>query len=303
MEYKDYYSVLGVSKTATPEEIKKAYRKLAVKYHPDKNAGDKSAEAKFKEVAEAYEVLSDADKRKKYDQLGSDWKKYEHASGEGARGNGRGTHTHQGDPSDFFGGSGFSDFFESFFGGSTRGGSRRWSQDFDFETPANDLSGEIPISLYEAYHGAERVIDLQGEKIKVKIKPGAYEGLQLRVKGKGQRTSSGKAGDLYLNVHVNHDENIQLKGNDLHAEQDIDIFTTMLGGKVEVNSFSGKVSITVKEGTQNGKVVRLKGKGMPLYNKPEQFGDLYIRFRVVLPEHLNEEQKELARKLQKTFQK
>jgi curved DNA-binding protein len=301
MEYKDYYSVLGVAKTATPEEIKKAYRKLAVKYHPDKNAGDKTSEAKFKEVAEAYEVLSDADKRKKYDQLGSDWKKYEHAGGPNARGNGKGQSSYEGDPSDFFGGSGFSDFFESFFGGGARGGSRRWSQDFDFEGPANDLSGEIPISLYEAYHGAERVIDLQGEKIKVRIKPGAYEGLQLRVKGKGQRTSSGKTGDLYLNVHVNHDEKLQLKGNDLHMTQNIDIFTAMLGGKVEVNSLSGKVNITVKEGTQNGKVVRLKGKGMPLYGKAGEFGDLYITFRVVLPEHLTEEQKELARKMQKTF--
>ncbi len=301
MEYKNYYSVLGVSKTASQDEIKKAYRKLALKYHPDKNQGDKTAEAKFKDVAEAYEVLGDVEKRKKYDQLGSDWKKYEQGDAGRSRGNGQRGYTYEGDPSDFFGGSGFSDFFESFFGGGTRGGSRRWSQDFDFEGPANDLSGEIPISLREAYHGSERVIDLQGEKIKVRIKPGAYDGLQLRVKGKGQRTASGKTGDLYLTVHVNHDEKIKVKGNDLHTDQNIDMFTALLGGKIEGNFLSGNISISIKEGTQNGKVVRLKGKGMPVYNKPGEFGDLYIRLHVVLPEHLTETQKDLVKKLQKTF--
>ena len=303
MEYKDYYKILGVDKKASQEEVKKAYRKLAIKYHPDKNQGDKSAEAKFKEIAEANEVLSDPEKRKKYDELGSNWKQYQD-SGFGGQRPGGSQYTYQtygGDGSEFFEGSGFSDFFESFFSGrGRRQGARSRTE---YEVPESDLSGEVPISLYEGYHGAERVIDIGGEKIKVKIKPGAYDGLQLRVKGKGQKGTSGKAGDLYLTVRVDHDPAYKRKGNDLHTDATISLFTALLGGKLGINTLSGKINITVKDGTQNGKVVRLKGKGMPVYGTTGEFGDLYVKLSVKLPENLTDEQKELVKKLQATLER
>jgi curved DNA-binding protein len=302
MEYKDYYKVLSVDRDASQEEIKKAYRKLAVKYHPDKNAGDKTAETKFKEVAEAYEVLGDLEKRKQYDQLGSNWKQYQNTGYNTAGANRQGreyTYETHGDGSDFFGGSGFSDFFESFF--SRQGGDRR--SRVEYEMPESDLAGEMVISLTEAYHGTQRLIELDGEKIKVKIKPGAYDGLKLRVKGKGQKGSSGNAGDLYLTVRVEADPQYDRKGDDLFMDAPLDLFTALLGGKQEINAISGKVNVAIKEGTQNGKVVRLKGKGMPVYNKPEEAGDLYVKLLVKLPEHLTSEQKEIIKKLQASFQK
>lgn len=304
MEYKDYYQVLGVDKKASQEEIKKAYRKLAVKYHPDKNQGVKSAEDKFKEVSEAYEVLGDPEKRKQYDKLGANWKQYQRAGSynEPFQAGGRGRTYSYGtdDDADFFGSSGFSDFFESFFG---RGRSQRSSpfNGMEFDTAPSDLSGEIPITLEEAYHGTERTVDLGAEKIKVKIKPGAYEGLTLRAKGKGQRSRNGKAGDLHLTIRIRPHANYERKGDDLHMEAPLDLFTALLGGKQEVATLSGKINITLKEGTQNGKIVRLKGKGMPVYNKTGEYGDLYVRLVVRLPEHLTPHQKQLIQKVRQDF--
>jgi curved DNA-binding protein len=305
MEYKDYYQILGVDKKASQEEIKKAYRKLAVKYHPDKNQGVKSAEEKFKEVSEAYEVLGDPEKRKQYDKLGANWKQYQHAGFDTwpSQGGGHGrTYSYQGtdDDADFFGSSGFSDFFESFFG---RGRSQRSSPfgGMEFDTAPSDLSGEIPITLEEAFHGTERIVDLGGEKIKVKIKPAAYEGLTLRAKGKGQRSRNGKAGDLHLTIRILPNVKYERKGDDLHTEAPLDLFTALLGGKQEVPTLSGKISITLKEGTQNGKVVRLKGKGMPVYNRAGEYGDLYVKLIVKIPEHLTPHQKQLIQKLKQDF--
>lgn len=300
MEYKDYYKLLGIEKTATQEDVKKAYRKLAVKYHPDKNKGDKTAEAKFKEIAEAYEVLGDPEKRKQYDRMGTNWKQYHDSGFDQTRSHKtQGDYRYdssQGDASEFFGG-GFSDFFESFFGKS-----RAHTNDFEFEIPEGDLAGEVPISLEEAYHGTQRIIDIQREKIQVKIKPGAFDGLKLRVKGKGQKGPSGHAGDLYLTVKIEPHAVYERKGDDLYMDTYVDVFTAMLGGKQEIPALSGKVNITIKEGTQNGKVVRLKGKGMPVYGKKEMFGDLYIKLNVQLPETLTDEQKELIRRLRSSFQ-
>lgn len=300
MDYKDYYSVLGVGKKATQEEIKKAYRKLAVKYHPDKNQGNKSAEEKFKEISEANEVLGDPEKRKQYDKLGANWKQYQNAGyGEAPFGGGTYHRSYRtGTDSEHFDPSGFSDFFESFFG---RGGRNPFAaEDYDF-TPG-DLTGEIAISLEEAYHGTERIVDLGGEKIKIKIKPGAYDGLTLRAKGKGQKSSGGRAGDLHLNIKVHNHPLFERRGDDLHMEAPVDLFTALLGGKQEVVTLTGKINITLQEGTANGKLVRLKGKGMPLYGKPGQHGDLYVKLLVKLPEHLTAHQRQLLQKLKTEFE-
>ncbi|RMG16544.1 MAG: J domain-containing protein [Bacteroidetes bacterium] len=316
MDYKDYYKILGVEKTASQDEIKKAYRKLAVKYHPDKNEGDKAAEEKFKEISEAYEVLSDPEKRKQYDQLGANWKQYQQAGfnrGGGRGGDGTYYYEFQGDPSEFFGGgeSGFSDFFEAFFGagrrqrrrsGAGRGAGRGYGfEDFAYEQPPADLSGTVNISLYEAYHGTERIIEVEGKKIRIKIKPGAYTGLKLKVKGKGQKGASGKAGDLYLTIQVAPDPKYQLKGNDLYTTLHVDLFKALLGGKVSMDTLSGKVNLTLKPGTQNGQQLRLKGKGMPVYGKTGKYGDLYVTIQVDIPKHLTEEQKKLVKQLEESF--
>lgn len=299
MDYKDYYAVLGVTKKATQDEIKKAYRKLAVKYHPDKNPGNKTAEEKFKEISEANEVLGDPEKRKQYDKLGANWKQYQQAGyDQGPFGGGTRSRTYrQGTDSEYFDASGFSDFFESFFGGGRQ--NPFGAQDFDF-TPS-DLTGEIAITLEEAYFGTERIVDLGGEKIKIKIKPGAYDGLTLRVKGKGQKSPGGRAGDLHLNIKVLDHHLYERRGDDLHMQAPMDLFTALLGGKQEVATLSGKINITLQEGTVNGKVVRLKGKGMPLYGKPGQHGDLYVKLSVKLPEHLTPHQRQLLQKLKSEF--
>ena len=307
MEYKDYYKVLGVSKSATQEEIKKAYRKLAVKYHPDKNEGDKASEEKFKEISEAYEVLGDPEKRKKYDELGANWKQYQENGfngfgGFGSQGGhpgGGGTYyyTFQGDPSDLFGG-GFSDFFEAFFGGGGQrsGRSRGFSHDYSAGIPGSDLEGELHITLQEAYHGTSRIVKIGDEKIRVRIKPGAYDGLKLRVRGKGGKGRGGRAGDLYLTVRVEKDPVFERKGDDLYVELPVDLYTALLGGTVQVRTLDGMVKMKIPEGVKNGQLLRLKGKGMPHYGK-HGHGDLFARVKVVLPEKLTAEQKDLLKKM------
>jgi curved DNA-binding protein len=263
----------------------------------------------FKEIGEANEVLSDPKKRKLYDELGSNWKQYQQAGyspGANRRqqyqsNQGGQYYTFEGDPSEFFGGgSGFSDFFESFFGSSSgKSGKFTGSRGFDgfnANIPGSDLSGEITISLQEAFSGTERILDTGTEKLKVKIKPGAYDGLKLRVKGKGEKGRGGKDGNLYLTVKVQPNSVYERKGDDLFMEVPVDLYKALLGGKQEIQTLSGKVNIAIAEGTQNGKQLRLKGKGMPVYGKKGN-GDLYAKLIVKLPERLNAKQKELVKQI------
>lgn len=304
MKEKDYYKILGVAKNASPDEIKKAYRKHAVKYHPDKNPGDKAAEERFKEIGEAYDVLSDPEKRKKYDTLGANWRNFQEAgsSYQGKPGSADQYHYEfEGDPSEFFNRAEFSDIFDSFFGRSSQQGHTDFESGFTSGRPGGDLAGEISITLQEAYTGTQRIVDLNGEKIRVTIKPGAYDGLQLKVKGKGAKGTSGRAGNLYLTIRVKEHSDLKRKGDDLSMLVPVDLFTLLLGGKQEIVTLSGKLQVTMPEGTQNGKTLRLAGKGMPVYGKAGQFGDLYIRINVVLPKKLTDEQKDLVRKLKESL--
>lgn len=291
MEYKDYYKTLGVAKTASQDDIKKAFRKLAVKYHPDKNPDNKEAETKFKEINEAYDVLGDADKRKKYDELGMNWKQYENMGGQGGNPFGGGQYGY----SSNFDDSGFSDFFSQFFGGG--GGSGQGRRRGGGQHRGQDLETEFEISLEEAYHGTSRIVNLEQEKLRVSTKPGAYDGQQLRIKGKGSKGFSGGAnGDLFVNVKVRPHHRFTREGDNLKTTHDIDLYTAVLGGDAIVETLTGQVKVAIAAGTQNNKMIRIKGKGMPVYGK-EQQGDLYIQLRVTIPQQLTDKQRNLFEQL------
>jgi len=312
MDYKDYYKVLGVSKTATPEELKKAYRKLAVKYHPDKNKGNKEAEDKFKEVNEANEVLSDKEKRKKYDELGENWKYYQQSGG-GSQdfdwsqysnqggGESQRQYTYSGDFGDAFGGSGFSDFFETLFGGGggfrttqTKGrrGARKATQ------RGEDLSAEMSITLDDAYKGSEKIFDLDGQSIKLKIKPGISDGQILKLTGKGTTgLNGGNAGDLLLKIHVLTDPVYERRGNDLYTDLPVNLYTAVLGGKAPLRTLKGTININIPKESQNGKVLRLQEMGMPKYGKPIEHGDLYAKLNIEIPTNLSSKEINLFKEL------
>jgi curved DNA-binding protein len=310
MEYKDYYKILGVDKKASQDEIKKAYRKLAIQYHPDKNPGNKEAEEKFKLINEANEVLGDEGKRKKYDELGENWNRYQQPGQQGGgfdwsayEQGGRGTYYQEGDLNDFFGagGSGFSDFFEAFFGGG--GGNRSGRQGRSADFRGSDYEAEMEISLDEALNGTSRIINLQNEKIRITTKPGAYEGQLLRIKGKGAKGSrEGQHGDLYVRVHVKPHPLFRRKDDDLYTTHTIDLYTAVLGGDAVVKTLDGAVKIKVPSGTQNDRTIRVKGKGMPVYGKAGTHGDLYIQLKISIPEKLSSEEKKLFEQL-KNLQK
>jgi curved DNA-binding protein len=304
MEYKDYYKTLGVNKKASQDEIKKAYRKLAVQYHPDKNVGNKEAEEKFKLINEAYEVLSDPEKRKKYDELGENWNKFQGQPGGGydwsAFGNGQQgrRYQHEGDLNDIFGsgGSGFSDFFEAFFGRGS--GGKRTQGERQYR--GQDFEAEATITLEEAYHGTSRVIQIHNEKLRITIKPGVYDGQLLRIKGKGGEGSSDThRGDLYVRIRVLPHAVFTRRNDDLYLTQNIDLYTAVLGGDTLVQILSGKIKVPIPAGTQNGKTIRIKGKGMPESDAPGKSGDLYIKLEVVIPTNLTEKEKQLFEQLRK----
>jgi len=298
MNYKDYYKVLGVSETATDAQIKKAYRKLAAKYHPDKNQGDAKAEEKFKEVNEANAVLSDPEKRKKYDTLGANWEAYEQGGGDWqqyqqrSRPSGR-SYTFQGGPSGGFGGQSgdFSSFFEAFFGGDPRSGQGFQGGGRQGGFRGGDIEAELPITLHEAYNGIRKTFEIYGKKMRINIKPGSYHGQRLKLKGKGQPgPGGGAAGDLYIVLEVLPDPRFSRDGDRLIYTTTIDLYTAILGGKVEVPTMTGKVNVTIPKGSETGKVLRLKGKGMPIYGKKDQYGELLIKIKVELPTDLSKEE-------------
>ena len=289
MEFKDYYKILGVSKTATTEEIKKAYRKLAVKYHPDKNQGNKAAEEKFKEANEANDVLSDPEKRKKYDELGENWKYYQGAGNPppnyGFSGGNRQHYSSQNTDNESF-----SDFFESIFG-NRFGGNRGRSKGDDYQT-------NVTISLEEAYMGTARLLEVNGEKLQMKFKPGTADEQNLRIKGKGgSGGKNGERGDIYVTVHVSSHPYFERKGDDLFCDLVVDLYTAVLGGKTTVNTLKGPIQINIPKETENGKVLRLKGLGMPKYANPNDFGDMYAKVKLTLPKNLTKEEIELFQQL------
>lgn len=306
MEYRDYYKILGVERTATSDEIKRAYRKLAKKYHPDHNPGSKQAEDKFKEINEAYEVLSDSDKRGRYDQLGASYSNWQQrgAPADGFRWEdwvntqGGGGNVDPGNLNDLFGGN-FSEFFQRIFGGAPGGdfsGRVRQRSAPQVQQPPG-YQQEVVISLTEAYLGANRLIDINGRRLEVKIPPGARSGIKVRVaeaipSGGGQPNQ-----DLYLLIQVAEDPRFERKGDDLHTNVSVDLYTALLGGEVKVPTLAGSVVLTIPEGTQPDQVFRLAGKGMPHLKSPSSFGHLYARIKVNLPRNLTPAQRDLVQKL------
>ncbi|WP_161887765.1 DnaJ C-terminal domain-containing protein [Pontibacter russatus] len=302
MDYKDYYSILGVDKTASQADIKKAYRSLAKKYHPDKNKGDKTAEEKFKDISEAYEVLGDKEKRQQYDQLGANWRQFQNAGAGGGQYQSQpGGGYYEGDFSDMFGGGGgggFSDFFQQFFGGGGGAGFGQAGRGRSQPRKGQDYQAELEITLQEAYSGTSRLINLHNQQLRITTKPGVADGQQLRIKGKGgQAAGGGTSGDLYINVRVQPDPRFERRGDDLYTNLPVDMYTAILGGQAHVNTMSGQLKLTIPAGTQPGKSLRLRGKGMPIYGKADQFGDLYVKIEVTLPTHLSTEERQLLEKL------
>lgn len=304
MEYKDYYKILGVDKSADEKEIKRAYRKLAVKYHPDKNPGNKQAEEKFKELNEAYEVLGDSKKRARYDQLGSSYRQWERMGGQpggfdwsqwAAGAPSGGTRVEYGDLEDLFGGGGgFSDFFNSIFGGA---GTRTAGRTRTAQVPGQDVEQPIEISLEEAYQGTTRTLQKDGTRLEVKIPAGSKTGTRVRVAGEGSPGLGGRPGDLYLVVTVRPHASFERKGNDLYTDVPVDLYTAVLGGETHVSTLAGDVVLTIPPESQQGQTFRLSGRGMPDLRDPKTRGDLYARMQVQVPRQLTDREKELFQEL------
>jgi len=320
MEYRDYYKLLGVDRNATDKQIKSAYRKLARKYHPDMNPDNKQAEERFKQINEAYAVLSDPSKRQTYDRLGSDWQRWQQQgcsssdfdwtrwSTAGAPGYGT-RYTTMEDLSDLFGGAGggaFSDFFSQIFGGvgGRRGGTRA-ARDAGFgyqQVPqqGRDRIQEVEITLQEAYRGTTRILTQGKRRRRVRIPAGAKTGTKVRFAGEGNPGQlGGRAGDLYLRVKVRDDPRYERKGDDLYSTVDVDMYTALLGGQAPVHALDGDLMLTIKPGTQNGQMFRLRGKGMPRLRKKGEYGDLYVTVNVQLPADLTARQRELLEEMRK----
>jgi curved DNA-binding protein len=290
MEFIDYYKVLGIDKKASDEDIKKAYRKLARKLHPDLNPSDKDAHKKFQQINEANEVLSDAEKRKKYDQYGKDWQhagQFNQQQQRGARQKNTG-----GQQFSDFGDTDFSSFFESMFGQTGR------QQQTKFR--GQDYNAELKLGLEEAIKTHQQVLTVNGKNIRISIPAGVENGQQIKLKSYGAPgVNGGPAGDLYITFNIATHPVFKRLGNDLYTAASIDLYTALLGGETTIDTLSGKVKLTVKPETQSGTKIRLKGKGFPVYKKEGEHGDLYITYTVQLPTNLTEKEKELFTELKK----
>jgi curved DNA-binding protein len=295
MDYKDYYKILGVERNASEADIRKAYRKLALQYHPDRNPNDKQAEERFKEINEAYQVLSDSEKRSVYDRLGSDYSNWQRRGAPGdfnwdqyGGGFPGGVRVDYGDIDDLFGGAGgFSDFFRTIFGREAQGagtGTRTRTR----QQQPQGYQQELEITLEEAYQGTTRVLQADGKQKQVRIPAGVRTGSKVRVAGAGPNGL-----DLYLIVDVKDDPRFERRGNDLHTSATVNVFTAILGGEADVETLSGKVKLTIPAGTQPEQVFRLAGRGMPSVKNKEEKGDLYVRLKVQIPKYLSAKQREL----------
>jgi curved DNA-binding protein len=313
VDFKDYYATLGVAKTASEKEIKQAFRKLARKHHPDVNPGDKVAESKFKEINEAYEVLGDPATRKKYDELGANWRMYEQQARSGEQPFGGGWSPGQGgarsgyrtmtpeEMEDLFGDSNpFSDFFTTFFGGEAFGtaGTRDARGTRGRRRPGRDVENEIELNLEDAYHGATRRLMLRHDghvkHVDVRIPAGVTDGSRVRISGEGEQGAGGaESGNLYLRVRLASHPVFERKGRDLYVKSPVSVTTAVLGGEANVQTLSGKPArLRIPPLTQNGQLFRLKGYGMPSVGKMDETGDLYARVDVQLPTRLSDQERE-----------
>ena len=299
MAYIDYYNILGVNKGASQDDIKKAYKKLARKYHPDLNPNDPDAHRKFQEINEANEVLSDPEKRKKYDQYGENWKHADQFEAQqqqygqyqnGGFGGGGGSYWSASDD-----GSGFSDFFESMFGGrsgrSSGGGSHMFR--------GQDYNASLSLSLADAAKTHKQVITVNGKNLRITVPAGIADGQTIKLKGQGgPGVNGGPAGDLYITFAITDNGRFKRVGDDLYVTVPLNMYTAILGGEQIVETMDSKVKLKVSHGTQNNTKVRLKGKGFPIYKKEGQFGDLIVTYTIEIPTNLTDKQKELFREIQ-----
>jgi curved DNA-binding protein len=298
MQFKDYYQILGINKNASAAEIRKAYRKLAAQYHPDRNPGNSASTEKFKEINEANEVLSDPEKRKKYDRFGQNWKHYQESTPppqgdfNWSEAFGR-QQTSDGQPfadfdlNDLFAKRDSDDFFEMLFGYPFGNAPRQRST----ARKGRDINSETRISLEEAYHGTTKLFRLNNQTLKVAIHPGIKNGQVLRLSGKGA------AGDLYITINVEADPRFKREGLDLYTEITVDLYTAILGGQMQVDTLKGKVLLTIPPGTDNGTTLRLNGMGMPEYGRQDRYGDLYVKVSLTIPRNLSAEEINLFKKL------
>jgi len=288
MKFVDYYKILGINKTASDKDIKKAYRKLARKYHPDLNPNNKEAEKKFKQINEANEVLSNPENRKKYDKYGKDWqhgeafekaKQQQNYSGAGR------SYSEQD----------FSDFFESMFGGA-----RSYSKQSSRQFKGQDFNAELHLNLTDVYKTHKQVLTVNGTNIRLTIPAGITHGQIIKIKGKGgQGVNGGPNGDLYIKFNINNNTKFKRDGDNLYTSIDLDLYSAILGDRITIDTFNGKVKLKIAPETTNGTKVKLKGKGFPVYKKEGVFGDLIITYTIKIPTNLNNKEKELFKELKK----
>lgn len=294
MFFKDYYKILEIEQNASSAAVKKAYRRLAMLYHPDRNPDNPQAEEKFKEILEAYEVLNDPEKRAKFDRIAGNQQKQQQ--------------THEPDEdipeaefTDIPYGkkeSGFSEFFRQFFS------KKKADEYLDDLLKGDDTRGKITIDLEEAYIGSTRILNIAGEKFSIKIKPGIQNDQFLKIKEKGKPSRyDGRRGDLYVRIVVRPHKIFERIANDLHTTLRIDIYTIILGGKIKIKTFRGNIRIDIPPATEHGKVLRIKGRGMPLYNQPGMFGNLYVKIKYKIPENLTQQDIEMLQKLRRNYKK